>query len=659
MLKGQPRFDFLKKAIFVVLLALAAGTSAPVQEPPKKAASHPSESWYVIRIGQSEVGYLYEKIGPDFPGEEERPSARLRTESEMRLVLNRMGTLIELSVASSTEEDDQGRLLAARSEMKLSNQVTIIEAKVNPDSVDLRSEAAGQSYRRSIPYSGLLYGPEGSRKMTFAGLKKSGDKISFQTFILEASLVARVSRTLNAEEILETSRGQVKASRIEETVEGIPIRRTLWLDENGTLLKQTEPGPFGTIELRLSDRRTAHAAVAKAEWPMDMLEKSIIRSNIRLPRAKPIERLKVRLTHREPGLGWPELNRHHQRVLEKKETTLVLEIQRPPQPARASFPVPRTEETRGHLEANAYLQADDPAIEGLARQLVAGETDVFRAALAIEQWVAENLTFDLGLLLAPATEVFRDRRGTCLGYATLLAALCRAAGIPARVVFGYAYALGMFGGHAWVEFLAGDEWLPLDAALTNEGLADATRIAILSSSLADGPAELALSGAHLVFGQVDISILEYEVDGKTWKVEEGAKNYTVEGNSYDNPWLGIKLKKPDDFEFVQLEAVWPERTLIRLKGPAGESVSLEQHEAYPWTDGNEEARKKLERLIPDGQSLGLFLAGKKRALGRVERNHSTAALALARGLEIWVLKVEAGDALKLLRELAPRLHIED
>ena len=59
-------------------------------------------------------------------------------------------------------------------------------------------------------------------------------------------------------------------------------------------------------------------------------------------------------------------------------------------------------------------------------------------------------------------------------------------GIPSRVAMGYAYLNGMFGGHAWTEVLAGERWIPLDAALTSDGVADAARFAFTWSSLENG-----------------------------------------------------------------------------------------------------------------------------------------------------------------------------
>ena len=125
------------------------------------------------------------------------------------------------------------------------------------------------------------------------------------------------------------------------------------------------------------------------------------------------------------------------------------------------------------------------------------------------------MTFDLGIALAPSSEIFRNRRGTCLGYATLLAALTRAAGIPSRVVLGYVYALAIFGGHAWTEVLVDGAWIPVDAAIPASGVADAARVGIIATSFGDGAGLLSGGAGLKLFGQVDIKVLEYAgPDGK-------------------------------------------------------------------------------------------------------------------------------------------------
>ena len=59
--------------------------------------------------------------------------------------------------------------------------------------------------------------------------------------------------------------------------------------------------------------------------------------------------------------------------------------------------------------------------------------------------------------------------------AVLTAAMCRAVGIPARVVSGLIYTENLsgqkdvFGGHAWTEAYVGGVWIGLDATRSPQG----------------------------------------------------------------------------------------------------------------------------------------------------------------------------------------------
>jgi Transglutaminase-like superfamily len=415
------------------------------------------------------------------------------------------------------------------------------------------------------------------------------------------------------------------------------------------------------MEIARVKRSTALAGASGAELPAEIYERSIVRTNIRLPRFAPIDRLKLRLTHRNPALGWPDFTSGNQTVREKTDKALVLEIRRPAEPKGMRFPTAATAENRQFIEPNAYVQSDDAEIRKLAGELAAEETDAFKAALAMERWTADHMTFDLGIVFAPATEVFQSRRGTCVGYATILATLARAAGIPSRIAMGYVYAQGMFGGHAWAEILAGREWIPLDAAIVNEGVADAAHLAIITSSLAGGPGELSVGAAQQIFGQVDIGILEYDSAGKTTAVPPDAKPFMVEGNRYFNPWLGLALTKPGDFRFARLDAVWPDATIVGLSGPNGEKASLEEQPVSPWQEMQKAAEERLARLVSPGKR-GTVMVGEDPASQSVPAvfatNGKTAAAAFGRGASLFVLKVEGAGAADLLRRLAADIRLD-
>ena len=141
----------------------------------------------------------------------------------------------------------------------------------------------------------------------------------------------------------------------------------------------------------------------------------------------------------------------------------------------------------------------------IAREVTANVQGDFEKARRLQDWVSQNLEFDLGIALASASEVVRNRRGTCVAYAVLLAALERAAGLPSRVVMGFAYANGIWGGHAWTEAYLDNRWIALDAALFSPGPADAARLRFGASAGDDQLIKILAAGAQL-YGNVDCQV---------------------------------------------------------------------------------------------------------------------------------------------------------
>jgi hypothetical protein len=115
----------------------------------------------------------------------------------------------------------------------------------------------------------------------------------------------------------------------------------------------------------------------------------------------------------------------------------------------------------------------------LARSITDGMTSDYDKVRAIHDWVASNIWYDLDAFLrggetaTSALGVLQTRRSVCGGFANLMVALLRAAGIPARYVEGYAMGAGAIrselldidgGGtnHAWTEAFADGRWIILE-----------------------------------------------------------------------------------------------------------------------------------------------------------------------------------------------------
>jgi hypothetical protein len=604
-----------------------------------------SDSWYVVTIAGQPVGSIHEKVT--------EAEGTVHVDSAVQLALNRMGSKVEMAMGEASREARDGRLLGMDLTIKLSDQTTSTSLALGSGSVKIRETAGGRTFERTVPYTGEVLGPEGIRKLSAARLRKPGDSIEMQTWVADQGGVRKVTRTVAGEETVTGFSARVL--RVEEVSAGNPAKRTLWLDAEGRIVQSSDPGPFGEMRSLRVDEATAHRAEAGGELPAESYGKTLIHAQVRIPHPRRAERVVLRLRHRDSSLGWPDFAGPGQKVLEKSADTLTLEITRPQPRHGLPFPVKAAGEEKVYLEPTAYIQSDDPKIRAAAQEVVAGEKDVFEAGRKLQLWVTKNMDFDLGIVFAPSTEIFANRRGTCAGYAMLLTTMARAVGIPARYVLGYVYMDGIFGGHAWTEIKVGDDWIPLDAAVPADGPADATHIALLRTSLAEGIGSLSSGALLQMFGHVDIDVLSVQEAGRpALAVPAAAGLYTVEGDLYRNTGLGIEIRKPTNFRFVGLDEVWPKDRIVGMEGPDWRRVDLRRLTVYPGDNAEKVATTELDNLVPGGHHSQIQAAGRPAWSSESEKQ---AALAWQDGEDLWLLTVEAKDAPDLLHRIAETVKL--
>ncbi|HEX5758903.1 MAG TPA: transglutaminase-like domain-containing protein, partial [Thermoanaerobaculia bacterium] len=346
--------------------------------------------------------------------------------------------------------------------------------------------------------------------------------------------------------------------------------------------------------------------------PADLYERTVARSNLRLADGAAVDRLVLRVRPRDPAVGLPDLAAHNQSVAARGGAALV-EVRRPAPPAGT---VPRrpaaAAELALYLAPNALVESGHPEIVALAREIAGAEPDAYRAALALTRWTAEHMTMDAGIVMAPASELVRERKGTCMGYATLLAALARAAGIPSRIVMGYVYYGGIWGGHAWTEMWLDERWLPFDAAVYAPGLASAARLAAGAGSFADGGGEL-LGAIGRLFGRVEVEIVEAEGAGRVLRVPEGRAAYTVEGSVYTNPGLGLRIDA-GPYAIERADSTWPSMLVVAFRRGAT-TIELHQRPRHPERAAAEPPDGGAVVAEPEGATLWVWTAAGPDAEG--------------------------------------------
>jgi transglutaminase-like putative cysteine protease len=111
------------------------------------------------------------------------------------------------------------------------------------------------------------------------------------------------------------------------------------------------------------------------------------------------------------------------------------------------------------------IQSNSPEIQNTALNITANSTDNFERIAKISMYVQNLVQYDISYVgtWKDALWIFRNKKGVCLEYATLYAAMVRSIGIPARIIIGYAYdnSQNAMIGHAWNEVYIG-KWIPVD-----------------------------------------------------------------------------------------------------------------------------------------------------------------------------------------------------
>ena len=140
------------------------------------------------------------------------------------------------------------------------------------------------------------------------------------------------------------------------------------------------------------------------------------------------------------------------------------------------------------LDADLTLTGISPAVKTLTRQVTAGATSRYQAAIDIQRFFTTHHRFTYDTNIGPdnspnALEDFllHSRRGFCQQYATAMAVMARQSGIPSRVAVGFtrgkqqadgSWTVNSHDAHAWPElWFQGTGWLPFEPTPRADGQA--------------------------------------------------------------------------------------------------------------------------------------------------------------------------------------------
>jgi hypothetical protein len=194
---------------------------------------------------------------------------------------------------------------------------------------------------------------------------------------------------------------------------------------------------------------------------IDLISKFIVKSPVVLADSNTV-------TYHILPIGRPNLlipSTDNQIVRHGRDNEIIVTVKKQYFPIKGNFPYKgRDQKILDAAKPTEYLQSDHEEIVKLTYKDIGNSRNAAEAVKRIELFVSKYITDKrLSAGYMSAIEIARNRRGDCSEHAILTAAMCRAIGVPSRIVLGPKGHGNIFRGHAWVEAYISDRWIGLDA----------------------------------------------------------------------------------------------------------------------------------------------------------------------------------------------------
>lgn len=512
------RYRWLFNAPAALLLVAVPAAAAPT--PPDF-----EEDWYVVTMQGGKAGYMHSVM--------QRVGDEVHTRSKTHFELRRGDASVKMTIEQSFRETVDGRPLGFRHVQSLGSIPETVTGRIvsKPGggglTVELVTEQMGKEHAESYPFDadvrfawgqtleqmkrGLTPGASFTIKAYEPSLRKDGPvALEFEVHDSEQIDVRGRSRSLHR----VTSTFKFDAANAPGAPAGLELASTLWVDNDMRPVVMSLN--LGFLQMKMYET-TKDEALAEGA-PPEMFLDTMVHADRKVDRQQ--ERLKLRIRMKRGVAGaLPQLpSTPMQSVEPVSDREAVVTIRRLDWDViRAARDGEPTDELKPFLAASVSADAKDARVRRLARRAVRGKKTPAEKADALRKFVTDYIE-DKGLNVgyATASEVAKTKQGDCTEHSVLLAAMARAAGLPARGVGGLVAVpdgfLGAsdrtaFGYHMWTQVFIGGQWVDIDAAM-RQTECDPTHVAVSLMPLADeGFMSTIVSLASLI-GQIEIEVVE-------------------------------------------------------------------------------------------------------------------------------------------------------
>ncbi len=506
----------------IALLSLA--TASVVAQPGPKPGPKPpvdkvvKEIWEAAYLDGAKAGQVHTVFRELTMGE--RKVIEASTEMDLKLVRNRQTIRQNFSVGN--HETPEGRVLTTvmRQELAKDHRI-LIQGRVDGNQLAVRVEfGTNPPEERMVPWDKEALGLYAQERLFRDKKPKPNTTFAFKRY--EPVFNSVLKSTVEVKDFEEVSLlGGKKArllrteTRLPKLMDFEPPAVIIWIDEQGEPVKsQTELPGLGELVTYRTTKAVATAESVAAPL-RDIHLSQLLKLNIAIPR--PSESREVVYRVRVKGDAKPETafaadDRQQVEKLEGELIKVTVIGRQVPEPNEKAAETPEE-----FLRSNHFIRSADDKVRELAERAVGKETDPWKKALRIERWVEENLkNKNFSEAFATADRVARTLEGDCTEHAMLAAAMCRAAGVPARTALGLVYVPNerAMGYHMWMEVWINGKWYALDPTL-GEGRVGADHLKIADHHWNDVQSLTPLLSVVRVLGKVQIEVLSIRHDAQS------------------------------------------------------------------------------------------------------------------------------------------------
>ncbi len=453
--------------LFAVLLSLRLGLfreqaadRAGQEERAVPASAKPvRDIWLSISQEGRKIGYARRRFLSVNGGYQWREEVFLR--------INTLGVVQPLSFQTEGNLDPQMLMLSFKFNLSSSLFHFTARGTVKDNRLILWAGKPGEEKKTEMALRGPVRLPvELLEASQIAGLKV-GEIRTINVFdpMTMGERPVRVSLVDSGETILHLGK-RVRARKY--ALDFMGATQFAWLGEDGLVLR--EKGLLG-ITLESATKQDALAGIAQ-EGSFDLAELASVAANREIKEPGALAELSIRLGN----LGATAFSLDGGRQVFRDGVLRIRKESLPPAQGRE-----RIDQESPFLKPGPLIQSDHPLIVKKAREIVASAENKAEQAKKLLTWVHKHVKKQPLLSVPNALETLMNLKGDCNEHAMLLAALARAAGIPAEIEAGLVYMRGRFYYHAWNVLYLGD-WVTADAVL-GQMPADVTHLRFVRGSL--------------------------------------------------------------------------------------------------------------------------------------------------------------------------------